>query len=314
MEKAEQIGKSLKTIGISKMKRAKKPEREYRNKLAVLYAEGEITTLPSSFSGGSIITEKLAKELKKLQDDESVKAVVLRINSPGGSAYISEQIWRQVVELRKKKPIVVSMGNVAASGGYYISCAANKIVAEENTLTGSIGIFGLFPNTSGLFEKLALTTDVVKTNAYSDLGTPSRPMSNDEQALIQTYIERGYEVFLSRCAQGRRMSVEAIDSIGQGRVWTGSQARELGLVDELGGIDRAIELAVSLSGIINYTIINVSAANDFFMDFLEKQLEDTKTSMLRNMMGAEYDYFRTLQQIKSFTGIQARLPYDLKPL
>ena len=314
MKKAEQSGKSLKTIGISKMKRAKKPEREYRNKLAVIYAEGEITTVPSSFSSGPIITEKLAKELKKLQDDESVKAVVLRINTPGGSAYISEQIWRQVVELKKKKPVVVSMGNVAASGGYYIACAANKIVAEENTLTGSIGIYGLFPNTSGLFEKLALTTDVVKTNTYSDLGTPSRPMTDDEQALIQTYIERGYETFLSRCAQGRRMSVEAIDSIGQGRIWTGYQARELGLVDELGGIDRAIELAVSLSGIVNYTIINVSAANDFFMEFLEKQLEDAKTTMLKEMLGAEYDYFRTLQQIKTFSGIQARLPYDLKPL
>jgi protease-4 len=256
----------------------------------------------------------MTKELKKLQDDENVKAVVLRVNSPGGSAFVSEQIWRQVVELQKTKPLVVSMGNVAASGGYYIACAANKIVAEENTLTGSIGIFGLFPNTSGLFEKLALTTDVVKTNTYSDMGDPSRPMTDDEQALIQSNIERGYEVFLTRCAQGRKMSIEAIDSIGQGRVWTGRQAYELGLVDELGGIDRAIELAVELSGIVNYSIVNVSTSSDFIKELFEKQLEDAKISILRNMMGAEYDYFQTLQQIKTFSGIQARLPYDLKPL
>ena len=314
MEKAEQVGKSLKTIGISKMKRAKSPVREYRNKIAVLYAEGEISSVPSSYSAGIGITEKMTKELKKLQDDENVKAVVLRVNSPGGSAFVSEQIWRQVVELQKTKPLVVSMGNVAASGGYYIACAANKIVAEENTLTGSIGIFGLFPNTSGLFEKLALTTDVVKTNTYSDMGDPSRPMTDDEQALIQSNIERGYEVFLTRCAQGRKMSIEAIDSIGQGRVWTGRQAYELGLVDELGGIDRAIELAVELSGIVNYSIVNVSTSSDFIKELFEKQLEDAKISILRNMMGAEYDYFRTLQQIKTFSGIQARLPYDLKPL
>jgi len=313
-EKAKQFGNSLKTIGIAKMKRAKKPEREYRNKLAVLYAEGEITNIPVSFGSTPVITEQLVKELKKLQSDETIKAVVLRINSQGGSAYVSEQIWRQVVELRKKKPVVVSMGNVAASGGYYIACAANKIVAEENTLTGSIGIFGLFPNTSGLFEKLALTTDVVKTNTFSDLGDPSRPMTDDEKALIQANVERSYEVFLSRCAQGRKMSVEAVDSIGQGRVWTGQQARELGLVDELGGIDRAIKLAVDLSGIVNYTIINVSAADDFFKDLLGKQLDDIKTSMLKQMLGEEYDYFRTLRHIKTVSGIQTRLPYDLKPL
>ena len=314
MEKAEQVGESLKTIGISKMKRAKSLVREYRNKIAVLYAEGEISSVPSSYSAGTGITEKLTKELKKLQDDENVKAVVLRVNSPGGSAFVSEQIWKQVVELKKTKPIVVSMGNVAASGGYYIACAANKIVAEENTLTGSIGIFGLFPNTSGLFEKLALTTDVVKTNTYSDMGDPSRPMTDDEQALIQSNIERGYEVFLTRCAQGRKMSIEAIDSIGQGRVWTGCQAHELGLVDELGGIDRAIELAVELSGIVNYSVVNVSTSGDFIKELFERQFEDAKISMLRNMMGEEYDYFRTLRQIKTFSGIQARLPYDLKPL
>jgi len=313
MEKAGQTGKSLQTIGLAKMKRAKKSEREYHNKIAVLFAEGEISSLPSTYTPSGI-TEKLADELRKLKDDATIKAVVLRINSPGGSAYVSEQIWKQVVELKKKKPIVVSMGNVAASGGYYISCGASKIVAEENTLTGSIGIFGLFPNMTGLFEKMTLTTEVVKTNHFADIGDPSRPMTTDEQALIQSAVERGYDVFLARCAEGRNMSREAIDEIGQGRIWTGSQARELGLVDELGGIERAIELAVELSGIVNYSIINVSASKDFIKDFWEKQREESITSMLIDLMGDEYEYYKTLQQIKSTYGIQARLPYDFRPL
>jgi protease-4 len=313
-EKAGQTGKTLTTIGLSKMKRAKKFVRDYRNKLAVIYAEGEIVTEPTRYSTDNSITEKLSKELIKLKDDEQVKAVVLRVNSPGGSAYVSDQIWKQVVELKKVKPVVVSMGNVAASGGYYISCAADKIVAEANTLTGSIGIFGIFPNMSGLFEKLALTTDIVKTNEYADLGDISRPMTPDEMALIQSYVERGYDIFLTRCAEGRNKTKEEIDAIGQGRVWTGAQALELGLVDELGGIDRAIELAAEKANIVNYTVINVSTSKDFFKELLEKQLEDVKTSMLKNWMGEEYEYYKTLRQVKSTYGIQARIPYDLRPL
>jgi protease-4 len=315
-EKAEQTGNSLKTIGISKMKRAKKTEREYRNKIAVIYAEGEILNMPSSspYSGSYTITEKFAKELKKLKDDEQIKAVVLRVNSPGGSAFVSEQIWRQVIELKKSKPVVVSMGNVAASGGYYISCAASKIVAEANTLTGSIGIFGMFPNASGLFEKLDLTTDVVKTNNFADFGDISRPMRPEEVELMQSYVERGYDLFLTRCAEGRNMSKEAIDSIAQGRVWTGEMAKELGLVDEIGGIDRAIEIAVRLSNVVNYKIINVSTSKDFWQELFEKQLDNVKVSITRNFLGDEYEYYKTLQQVKSTVGIQARIPYDLKPL
>ncbi|MDR2233670.1 MAG: signal peptide peptidase SppA [Tannerella sp.] len=313
MEKAKQKSVTMKSLDISKMKRAKKQERVYRNKIAVLYAEGTITPSALSYASESI-TEKLTDELIKLQDDENVKAVVLRVNSPGGSAFVSEQIWKQVVELKKIKPVVVSMGNVAASGGYYISCGASKIVAEPTTLTGSIGIFGIFPNASGLFEKIALTTDVVKTNNFADLGDLSRPMTQEEQALIQSSIERGYEIFLSRCAEGRKMSVEAVDSIAQGHVWTGSQAYQLGLVDELGGIDKAIELAVDLSGIINYTIIDVSTSTDMFKSFLEKRIEESKESMLKDLIGDEYEYFRTLRQVKSTYGIQARIPYDFNPL
>lgn len=317
IEQSGQTGDKLKTVGLSNMKNIKNTEREYRNKIAIVYAEGEITqSLVSSPYSGShpYISEKINENLRKLADNDEVKAVVLRINSPGGSAYTSEQIWKQVYELKKKKPVVVSMGSVAASGGYYIASGASKIIAEPNTLTGSIGIFGMFPNTTGLFNKLALTTDIVKTNKYADFGDPSRPMTNDEKVLIQGYIERGYDTFLTRCAEGRGVSKADIDSIGQGRVWTGEQALKIGLVDELGGIERAVELASELAEIYNYNIMEVSTSHDFLKEFLEKQIEVVKQSMVKDMLGDEYEHFRMLRKAKATYGIQARIPYDLKPL
>lgn len=317
IEQSGQTGDKLKTVGLSNMKNVKKTEREYRNKIAIVYAEGEIMQqiISSPYSGNfPCISEKINDDLKKLADNKDVKAVVLRINSPGGSAYTSEQIWKQVYELKKKKPVVVSMGSVAASGGYYIASGASKIIAEPNTLTGSIGIFGMFPNTAGLFNKLALTTDIVKTNRYADFGDPARPMTDDEKALIQGYIERGYDTFLTRCAEGRGVSKADIDSIGQGRVWTGEQALKIGLVDELGGIERAVELAGELAEIYNYNIMEVSTDHDFLKELLEKQIEVVKQSVVKDMLGDEYEHFRTLQKVKATYGIQARIPYDLKPL
>ncbi|MGP1420397.1 MAG: signal peptide peptidase SppA [Tannerella sp.] len=317
IEQSGQMGDKLKTVGLSNMKNIKKTERKYRNKIAIVYAEGEITQqiISSPYSANyPYISEKINDDLKKLADNEDVKAVVLRINSPGGSAYTSEQIWKQVYELKKKKPVVVSMGSVAASGGYYIASGASKIIAEPNTLTGSIGIFGMFPNTAGLFNKLALTTDIVKTNRYADFGDPARPMTDDEKALIQGYIERGYDTFLTRCAEGRGVSKADIDSIGQGRVWTGEQALKIGLVDELGGIERAVELAGELAEIYNYNIMEVSTDHDFLKELLEKQIEVVKQSIVKDMLGDEYEHFRTLQKVKATYGIQARIPYDLKPL
>ena len=315
-ELAGQSDKRLQTADISKIKSIKTIDREKPNRIAILYAEGEIQPeLPSSpYDTEQAITEKVANELIKLKNDENVKAVVFRVNSPGGSAFVSEQIWHQVVELKKVKPIVVSMGDVAASGGYYISCAASKIIAEPNTLTGSIGIFGIFPNVTGLFNKLSLTTDIVKTNTYADLGDMSRPMREDEKVLIQSFVERGYDTFLTRCANGRDMSKEAINEIGQGRVWTGEQAKERGLVDDLGGIDKAIETAATLADLSDYSLTYVSGSKDFWKEFIEKQLGEVKVSIVKNVLGNEYEYFKTLNNIKSTTGIQARLPYDVKPL
>ena len=194
------------------------------------------------------------------------------------------------------------MGSVAASGGYYISAGASKIVAEPNTITGSIGIFGIFPNASGLYKKVALTTDVVKTNRYADLLDPSRPMTDDEKALIQATVDRGYDIFLTRCADGR------------GRVWTGEQALKIGLVDELGGLERAVELASEQAKIINYNIVEVSSKSDFLKEFIEKQMEHVKLSIVKDALGDDYEYVKALRTTHPTYGVQALMPYTLSPL
>ncbi len=311
---AGQDSDKLKTVSLAKVKNLPKADNDSDNEIAILYAEGEITQEigTPSYDMEQTITEDLAEELRKLQKDEDVKAVVLRVNSPGGSAFTSEQIWKEVKTLNEIKPVVVSMGNVAASGGYYISCAASKIVAESNTLTGSIGVFGMFPNMAGLFEKLDLTTDVVKTAHFADMGDTSRPMRDDERALIQGSVERSYEVFISRCAEGRKMSKQAIDAIGQGRVWTGVQAKERGLVDELGGLNTAIKSAATLAELTDYNVTEVSGKKDFFEELLEKQMEDLELSLTQKLMGdALYQQVKRIQQLQNQSGIQARLPYEL---
>jgi protease-4 len=309
--------KKLKTISIGRMKNLKKKGSAKKgDQIAVIYAEGEITSSDnvSQYDNTNYITEKLVDELIKLKKDDKIKAVVLRVNSPGGSGYVSEQIWKQVNELKKKKKIVVSMGNVAASGGYYISCAADKIISEANTLTGSIGVFGIFPNATGLFEKMDLTTDVVKTNKYADFGDISRPMRDDEKAIMQGYVEHFYDVFLTRCADGRNMTKEEIDSVGQGRVWTGEQALDLGLIDEIGDIDRAIEVAADLAGLTEYSLKTVLGSSDPLTDYLKKQMGEIKSSVIQDALGEDYELFNVMHSIRRTSGIQARLPYDMETL
>ncbi|MDR1525124.1 MAG: signal peptide peptidase SppA [Tannerella sp.] len=309
--------KKLKMISLAKIKNVKKKTLVKKSdQIAVIYAEGEITgsdNIPA-YSQADFITEKLADELIKLKKNDEVKAVVLRVNSPGGSGYVSEQIWNQVNELKKNKKIVVSMGNVAASGGYYISCAADKIISEANTLTGSIGVFGIFPNATGLFDKLDVTTDVVKTNKFSDFGDISRPMRDDERALMQGYVERFYDLFLTRSAEGRGMTKEAVNAIAQGRVWTGEQALEIGLVDETGDLDRAIEVAAELAGLTDYDVKTVINTSDPLMDYLKKQMGEVKSSIINDALGEDMELFRILQTIKRTSGIMARLPYDFETL
>ena len=304
-------------LGIQDMINVKKnvPKDKSGNIIAVYYAYGEIDGGSSASTEEGINSEKVIRDLRKLKDDENVKAVVLRVNSPGGSAYISEQIWKEVVELKAKKPIVVSMGNYAASGGYYISCAANKIVAERTTLTGSIGVFGVVRNFTGTFDKVGVTTDIVKTNTFADLGDISRPMREDEKALIQRGVEQTYDLFLTRCADGRGMTKAEIDSIGQGRVWTGEQALERGLVDQLGGMDDAIKEAATLAELTDYSVIVADGPKDFFTKFMEKQMDEAKVSIAKSVMGEEqFKLFSTIRRAETESGIIARMPFDIKGL
>ena len=302
----------LRTLGLKDMKNVKKnvPKDKSGNIVAVYYADGQIGSLMAG-GGESIDGNQMIRDLRKLEEDEDVKAVVLRINSPGGSAYDSEQIWHAVGELKKEKPVIVSMGDYAASGGYYIACNADSIVAEPTTLTGSIGIFGMMPDMEGLARKVGVSFDVVKTNAFSDFGIPVRPMTEGEKTLMQAYVERGYDLFLSRVAEGRGMTKEAVDQVGQGRVWTGVRAKELGLVDELGGLDRALEIAVARAGVEGYTRMDYPAKKSAWEQLMEFSPADyVKARVLQGGVGQWLRGVETLDRFEMKDALQARMPFE----
>ena len=306
---------NLPLVGLSDMMNVKKnvPKDKSGNVVAIYYASGEITDYPgSATSEDGIVGSKVIRDLRKLKDDNDVKAVVLRVNSPGGSAFASEQIWHAVKELKAKKPVIVSMGDYAASGGYYISCVADTIVAEPTTLTGSIGIFGIIPNAKGLTDKIGLSYDVVKTNKYADFGNIMRPFNEDEKSLLQMMIAEGYDTFISRCAEGRHMTKEAIEKIAEGRVWTGETAQKLGLVDELGGIDKALDIAVAKAGIEGYTVVSYPAKQDFFSSLLDtKPTNYVESQLLKSKLGEFYQPFGLLKNLQEQSMIQARIPFEL---
>ena len=301
-------------LGIQDMVNVKKnvPKDKSGNVIAVYYAYGEIDGGSSASTEEGINSEKVIRDLRKLKDDENVKAVVLRVNSPGGSAYGSEQIWYAVEQLKKEKPVIVSMGDYAASGGYYIACNADTIVAEPTTLTGSIGIFGMMPNAKGLTEKLGLNFDVVKTNPYADFGNLTRPMNDGEKGLMQMYVNNGYKLFLTRCSDGRGISMEELDKIAQGRVWTGSTAKELGLVDELGGLDKALEIAVTKAGVDAYTVMNYPKKEGFLESLMNTNPGNyIKARMLNGKMSDVYRQFGIIENFDKIDRIQARVPFEL---
>lgn len=285
--------------------------------VAVYYASGQIVdyAVETPLTAGNepmIVANKVIADLKKLQKNDDVKAVVLRINSPGGSAYASEQIWHAVSQLKREKPIIVSMGDYAASGGYYMACNADTIVAQPTTLTGSIGIYGMFPNTQKLTEKLGVHFDGVKTNRYADFGSFGRGLNEGEKGLMQRYVNEGYDLFLTRCANGRLMTKEAVDKVAQGRVWTGADALERGLVDVLGGLDTAIGIAARKAQVESYTLQAFPKQSGF----LEALLEMNPTVYLQRMYlgGQAAELYSTLQQINHwdcYDPIQAIVPYDL---
>ena len=311
------------TITVNDLASAAKnePKGTSGNIIAVYYAYGDIVQEPSSGFGGlngehEIVGKEVIKDLHKLAEDDDVKAVVLRVNSPGGSAYASEQIWHEVMNIKQKKPIIVSMGGYAASGGYYISCAADWIVAEPTTLTGSIGIFGMIPDASELMtKKLGLHVATVKTNEHADMGISmanARPFNANESALIQNYINNGYELFTKRCADGRKMKQQDIKAIAEGRVWTGEHAKQLKLVDQLGSLKDAIAVAEKRAKVKEYSIMEYPGSSSIFENLLNEVNGDSYADrQMKASLGEYYDMFGQLKRINNKTGIQASLPYYL---
>lgn len=284
------------------------------NEIAVYYAYGDIVDAPvsgTSLSQHNIVGKDVCKDLKELMDDDDVKAVVIRVNSGGGSAFASEQMWHQIMELKKVKPVVVSMGGYAASGGYYMSVPANWIVAEPTTITGSIGIFGMFPDFSGLAsEKLGIKFDEVKTNKNGAFLSPMRPLTPDEMRMLQVYIDRGYNTFKDRVAQGRKLTMQQVETIAQGHVYTGEDALKIKLVDELGGLDKAVLKAVQLAKIKDYYTKNYPAPVNWLDQIFGDYVQDNYLSeQLHSSLGMLYQPFSILRTLNQQSAIQARIPY-----
>lgn len=307
----------LRTVSLSEYGKATPSLRmPSPDQIAVIYAQGEIVGSGSA----SAITPALVEVIREARLDESVKAIVLRVNSPGGSAHVSDLIWREVQLATESKPVVASMGNVAASGGYYISCAANAIVASPTTLTGSIGIFGLLFSAEELIvNKLGLRTETVKTNKYSDFGgnhplpvpLADRPLTPYERGVMQQYINEGYDTFLDRVAQGRNITKEEVDRVAQGRVWTGTDALRIGLVDRLGGLNEAIELASELAGLPTYQITELPTSKNFWEEILSNTSANIRQAVLKAELGEQYMLYRSLKNSLDQQGVVARIPYDI---
>ncbi len=290
----------------------KKMEQKFiKEKIAIIYAAGDIVS--GEGKEKNIGSDKVSEALKKARLDVNVKAVVLRINSPGGSALASDVIWREVVLTNKVKPVVVSMGDYAASGGYYIACAASKIIAEPTTITGSIGVFGLMFNAQKLLnEKLGITIDTFKTGKFADMGSSFRPLTPAEKNILQRSVEKIYEQFVTKVANGRHLTKWEVDSIGQGRVWSAIDAKKIGLVDEFGGINTAIAEAAKLSKTDKYRILTLPEQKDPFMQFLEGISGEAQTYFYKQELQENFRFYNQLHEILENNGIQTRLPYQIQ--
>lgn len=303
--------KNLKTVSLSDYASTIKNISTAADRIAIIYANGEI--ISGQGDENTIGSEGISKAIRKAREDDKVKAVVLRVNSPGGSSLASDVIWREVLLTKKVKPIVVSMGDYAASGGYYIACAADSIFAEPNTITGSIGVFAIIPNMKGFFNnKLGLTFDGVKTGQFADLGDISRPLTEAEKMIFQREVNRTYNDFTKRVADGRKISQTYVDSIGQGRVWTGEQAIKLKLVDKIGHLNDAIASAAKKAKIKEYKIITYPEIKDGLFGLLGDTEDKIKTYMVKQELGVNYPYYKKLQEVVNMKGLQARMPYQIE--
>ena len=311
------IGKddNINKVSLSNMVNAK-GSRNDGEAIAVYYAYGDVVDGAAGglSQGHTIDAQKVCKDLEKLMNDDDIKAVVLRINTGGGSAYASEQIWHSMKQLKAKKPVVVSMGGMAASGGYYISCIGNYIYAEPTTLTGSIGIFGMFPDASQLLtEKLGVKFEEIKTNKFATFGSMSRPINEEEMAYLNRYIERGYDLFRSRVAEGRKMSVDEVEKIAQGHVWLGQDALKIKLVDALGGLDDAVKKAAELAKLEEYHSVAYPEPEGWETQLLNKFNDNNYIeAQARLVLGEYYEPFMLLRTMNKQNAIQARIPFYLR--
>lgn len=280
------------------------------NKIAVVFAMGNI--VPGNAGEGSIGSDRIAKAIRKAREDDKVKAIVLRVNSGGGSALASEVIYREVKLATEVKPVVASLGDVAASGGYYIVSPADTIVASETTITGSIGVFGLIPNFQELMnEKIGITTGVVKTNKYADIMSTTRPMTADERTMIQAYVDDTYTTFVNHVAEGRSMTFEEVDAIGSGRVWSGINAMENGLIDVYGGLEKSIDIAAEMAGLENYRVTSLPFLEDPFTMLIRELTGEVKTRMITKELGDSYELYKKAEEISKIRGLQAVMPYTI---
>jgi protease-4 len=307
---ASEIDK-IEFVSISKMIDVKDTrEKAGKDRIAIVYAEGDI--VDGNGENDEVGSIEFSKALRKARLDEKVKAVVLRINSPGGSALASETIWREVMLTKKVKPIIVSMGNVAASGGYYIAAPADLIVANPTTITGSIGVFGLFFNTNKLMNNIGVSVDTVKTNRFADIMSGTRAVTAQESEIIQREVERIYDNFITRVSEGRKMSKANVDSIAQGRVWTGADAKRIGLVDEFGGLETAIQLAAKRAKLTSYRIQELPFKEDPIKKFIKQLSGDTEDEVLHRALGESYVYYNQLNHLRRMQNYQTRLPYQIE--
>jgi len=304
--------KRIKTITLKKYVKVEKPNDAYTsNRIAVIYAIGEINGGEGSET--VIGKDNIVDAIRKARKQENVKAIVMRVNSPGGSALISDLIWKEVELAKAEKPFVVSYGSYAASGGYYISCGADKIIAEPTTLTGSIGVFSIIPNMQKFFDsKLGITFDGVKSGKFSDFASGLRPLNLDEKNILQKQVNFVYSTFVNNVANGRQMSFDDINKIGQGRIWSGLQAIEIGLVDEIGGLQYAIESAKELAKIDDYKIIEYPVIKEPFQEFIKTLQEDMSAKLFSDELDNLFSHYSTALNMVKSKEVQARLPFEIE--
>lgn len=298
IRKMDKVPKQRKTKGLA------------RDKIAVIYAQGAI--IPGEGDGNNIGADKVSKAIRKARKDDKIKAIVFRINSGGGSALASEIIWREIKLASETKPVIATMGDVAASGGYYVLTHADTILAEPNTLTGSIGVVAMLYNAQELFnEKLGISMDIVKTNASSDLLNLLRPLSKNENMVIETFVDNAYDTFITHVADGRGLSKTFVDSIGQGRVWNAIDAQRLGLVDQIGYIDDAVRIAAEKASLETYRIVELPVLEDPIVEFMRKLSQEVRMNAVKKELGIYYNHYQKFKEIQNYHGIQARMPYEI---